>query len=101
MTASKSFITDFYGLAKEKGLDADDLLRNAGIDKALIDSSNSRAPSEKLASVVVNIWDQLGDEAMGLSGSPIPSGAFHMMGKLAVGELTLRKALAAGIKFYV
>lgn len=100
MTAANSFVTDFYYLAKEKGLDAESLIRDAGIDPGVIDSPEARVATEKLAALQVGIFDQLGDESMGLSDSPIPRGAFYMMGKVAVGELTLRDALHTGAKFY-
>lgn len=100
MTAANSFVTDFYYLAKEKGLDAESLIRDAGIDPGVIDSPEARVATEKLAALQVGVFDQLGDEAMGLSDSPIPRGAFYMLGKIAVGELTLRDALLNGAEFY-
>lgn len=100
MTAANSFVTEFYYLAREKGLDADQLLREAGIASNDIDSPGTRVANRKLARLQVGVFDKLDDEAMGLSDSPIPRGAFYMMGKLAVGELTLRDALAVGARFY-
>ena len=100
MTAASSFVTDFYYLAREKGLDAEQLIRDAGIDPSVIGAPEIRVATEKLAALQVSVFDQLGDEAMGLSDSPIPRGAFYMMGKIAVGELTLRDALLNGARFY-
>jgi len=100
MTAANSIVSEFYYLAQEKGLDADQLIRDAGITPDVIDSPGTRVASRKLAALQVSVFDQLGDEAMGLSDSPIPRGAFYMMGKLAVGELTLRDALLGGARFY-
>jgi AraC-like DNA-binding protein len=100
MSAANCFVTDFYYLAAAKGLNADQLLRDAGVDRADIDSPETRIVSEKLASMVEGVLDQLQDESMNLSDSPIPRGAFYLMGKLAVGELTLRRALLVGADFY-
>ncbi len=100
MSAANSFVTDFYYLAGEKGLDAEQMLRDAGIDREIIDSPETRVASEKLAVMVTSVWDQLEDESMGLSEYPIPRGAFYMLGKIAVGELTLRQALLNGFRLY-
>ncbi|MCJ9427790.1 AraC family transcriptional regulator [Kordiimonas marina] len=100
MTASNNFLTDLYYLAREKGLDADGILALAGVEKDVVDAPSARVETGKLALVVRSIWDGLQDEAMGLSESQIPRGAFFMMGKAAIAEPTLRKALLTGIRFY-
>lgn len=100
MTAANYYISKFYHLAAKCGLDADALLEEAGIELDIIDVSGRRVDAEKLADVLVGIWDALGDEAMALSDTPIPRGSFYMMGKLTVHEPDLRKALDQFIRFY-
>ena len=100
MTAANSYISSFYHLANRCELDADALLERAGIDRDVIDSPGQRVDADKLASVLVGIWDELGDEAMSLSASPVPRGSFYMMGKLTVHEPNLRKAVEQIIRFY-
>jgi AraC-like DNA-binding protein len=99
-TASNYYISKFYHHALRCGLDADGLLGQAGIDVDIIDVPGKRIEPEKLAMVVVGIWDALQDEAMCLSASRIPRGSFYMMGKLTVHEPNLRKALEQLIRFY-
>jgi len=99
-TASNYYISQFYHHAVKCGLDGDDLLHQAGIDPDIVDMPGMRVDAEKLAAVIVGIWDELGDEAMRLSESNIPRGSFYMMGKLTVHEPTLRKALQQLIRFY-
>lgn len=100
MTAANYYISRFYHLAVRCGLDADALIAEVGIDKKVIDVPGRRVDAEKLAAVLVAIWDALNDEAMSLSESPIPRGSFYMMGKLTLHEPTLRKALKQFIRFY-
>lgn len=100
MSASAKFVRDFCELANAKGLDSDAMLENAGIDRQLILKSDARVASEQLASLVVDLWDLLDDEGMGLSGEPIPRGTFRLMGKLAVGEINLRDALNTAIELH-
>ena len=100
MTAANYYISKFYHLAARCGLDADALLREAEVDPNIIDVPGRRVDAEKLATVLVGLWDALQDEAMALSDSPIPRGSFYMMGKLTIHEPNLRKALEQFIRFY-
>ncbi len=100
MTAANYYISKFYHLAAGCGLDANALLREAGIDKSIIDVPGQRVDAEKLAVVLVGMWDALADEAMSLSPSAVPRGSFYMMGKLTVHEPNLKKALDQFIRFY-
>ncbi len=100
MSAANAFVSQLYHLAVEKGLDGDKLLAAANLSPADIDAPDVRVETEKLAIIVESIWDHLQDESMGLSASPIPRGAFYLMGKLAILEPNLGKALREGIRFY-
>ena len=100
MTASNNYLSDLYHLAEDKGLDALDMLRRAGIDRRMIDAPGKRVETDKLAFIVQTIISNLQDEAMGLSDDRIPQGSFYMMGKVAIGEPTLRKALLMSIRLY-
>jgi len=99
-TASNYYLSRFYHYAVKCGLDADALLKQAGIDLDIIDVPGRRVDAEKLAIVIVGIWDALQDEGMYFSGSRIPRGSFYMMGKLTIHEPNLRKALDQLIRFY-
>lgn len=99
MSAANNFVSDLYAIAKEKGLDALALLRDADISEEVIGAIDVRVERQALAKFQVNIWNALDDEAMGLSGFPIRRGTFQMLGKLAVSESTLRDALLMGANF--
>lgn len=96
MSAANNFVSDLYAIAQEQQLDATALLRDAGISEEVIGDADIRVERKALAKFQVNIWDALDDEAMGLSDYPIRRGTFHMLGKLAVGERTLRDAIVVG-----
>lgn len=100
MSAASSFVADFCALAQTKGLDVEGLLARAGIAPAVILNPGGRVPNEYLAELAVSVWDELGDEGMGLTPRPIPRGAFHMMGCIAIGEATQRAALEQACRFY-
>lgn len=100
MSAANNFLTQLYHIAVEQGLDADAILSRAELDRNMIDSPGQRIDTRKLAVVVESIWDQLQDESLGQSDFPIPRGAFFMMGKVAIHEPDLRKALLVGMRFY-
>mgnify|MGYP000651318666 CR=1 FL=1 len=99
-TSCNHYVSALYRLATQKNLDAHRLLRNAGIAPELIDASRARVLTDKIATLVRQLWSELQDENMGLSLHPTKPGSFHMMGKLAVHAPTLEKALGRGVQFY-
>lgn len=100
MSAANNFVSQIFHLAERKGLDGDALLALANIDRAMLDQPERRISSQSLAILVQSLWDHLQDESMGLAAHPIPRGSFYMMGKLAINEPNLGKALAQGARFY-
>ena len=99
-TASNFYISRFYHLAVNCGLEADRLLAAAGILRQQIDRPEIRIEVEKLADLIIAICDELQDESMSLSIHPVPRGSFYMMGKLTVHEPNLAKALAQMQRFF-
>ena len=101
LTTPNHYIGRLYHLALAKGLDADALFKQADLSPSVIDDDTDvEVEIEKLAGIVEGIWDLLQDEAMGLAASPLPSGAFFMMGRATVHEATLGKALQIACRFY-
>lgn len=98
--AANYYISRFYHLANRCELDGDALLRRAAIDPEIVDSPGQRVEADKLAAVLVDIWDALQDEAMKLAAYPVPRGSFYMMGKLTIHEASLHKALEQIVRFY-
>ncbi|AEF53779.1 AraC family transcriptional regulator [Marinomonas posidonica] len=102
LTTPNHYIGRLYRLALEKGLDADSLFKHADLDPSVIEDPcvEIEIEIEKLAGIVEGIWDLLQDEAMGLASSPLPVGAFYMMGRVTVHEATLGKVLQLACRFY-
>jgi AraC-like DNA-binding protein len=99
-TAANRYISQYYHLAKKNGLDPDALLAQAGLSLDIVDNPSERVDVEKLAAVLMSIWDILGDETAACSKEPIPRGAFLMMGRVTVQEQNLDKALVQAKHFY-
>ncbi|BFM49395.1 AraC family transcriptional regulator [Marinomonas sp. THO17] len=100
LTTPNHYIGRLYHLARAKGLDADALFKQADLSPSVIDDLHAEIEVEKLAGIVEGIWNLLQDEAMGLARSPLPAGAFFMMGRATVHEATLGKALQLACRFY-
>ena len=99
-TASNFYISKYYHLAVNCGLDADALLEKVGLTLDIIDVPGQRVDAEKLGAFLVSIGNFLQDESMSLSKSPIPLGSFYMMGKLTIHEPNLYKSLEQIMRFY-
>ncbi|WOX07024.1 AraC family transcriptional regulator [Microbulbifer pacificus] len=92
-TASNYYITQFYHLIERCGLDANKIFQRIGLSPEIVDSPGIRVDSGLLAKVVRELWRQLQDESMSLSPSVIPPGSFYLLGKMAIHEPNLEKAL--------
>lgn len=99
-TASNHYISEYFHIAEQRGLDAAALLQQCGIDRQIIDAPQCRVESDKLARFLVGLWDAFEDESATLSDSPIPRGSFYMMGKLTLHEANLGKVFAQIQRFY-
>jgi len=99
-SAANYYFTGLYELALSQGVDVDLLLHGVGLSKLLLNQSDKRIPTEKLAEFQKSIWDWMNDESMGVNSQPIHSGTYYMMGKLTVQQPSLRKALELGARFY-
>lgn len=97
--ASNSYIRQFYHLLCSRGMDAEGVLRQIGINPSVVDRPGERIDTDQLARLVLAVWDLTGDEAMTLSSSPLPRGSFYLMGKLAIHEPNLRRAVLQGSRF--
>ncbi|MEH6824486.1 MAG: AraC family transcriptional regulator [Motiliproteus sp.] len=99
-TSANHYASVLCALAQDKGLDADRLLATAGISKDVLQHPRARVLTDKISSMVQQIWDELQDENMGLTLQPCRPGAFHMLGKLMVHAPSLGRAIGRGIQFY-
>lgn len=99
-SASHHYLAALHEAATKQGLDADQLLTQSGIDKSLLNRSGCRVPTERLADFQLQIWREMNDESMGVLSNPLHVGTYYMLGKLAVSELTLHKAIKIGMRLY-
>lgn len=99
LTAANYYVSHFYQLAVDNGLDADAMLDRCGIPGALVTSPEQRVPADKLAGIVRFLWDELNDESMGLSAGGIPRGSIELMAKLGLIETSLGAALTEACRF--
>lgn len=99
-TASNVYLSRLHQLAVHRGLQTDQMLALCGLSQADLDLPNHRIKTGSLAQFLQLIWDGTQDESMGLCDTLVPRGAFYMMGKLAIHEATLGRALKIGSRFY-
>ncbi|MDN3222060.1 AraC family transcriptional regulator [Pseudomonas nunensis] len=99
-TASNHFVSVLLNQVAAKGLDTDSLLRETGIPEELLHSPQARIAVEKLARVVQKTWEALQDEYLGFTLTPCKIGTLYLMGKLALHEPNLEKALRIATRFY-
>lgn len=99
-TAANHYLSSYFHLANQHGFDAEQMLRASGLGMEIVDAPSQRVDAEKLAFFLLSMWECMQDESTGLSASPIPRGAFYMMGKLTIHEANLRKAIHQASRLY-
>lgn len=99
-TTSNLFVVRYFELAIKNGIDAQSLLDEINLARGEFADITQRVDIQKLADMMLVIWDRLGDETMGLASEPIPRGTWWMACKLAVHEPNLKAALKAAIRMY-
>ncbi|KUJ84031.1 AraC family transcriptional regulator [Microbulbifer sp. ZGT114] len=85
--------------ADAAGLDSGQLLRDAGIDPAVLDQPDARLGREQVARLLRLEWDLLSDESGGFLARPWLPGTFAMMGHACVSCPNLRRALLRSSRF--
>ncbi|SHF85604.1 AraC-type DNA-binding protein [Microbulbifer donghaiensis] len=85
--------------AEAAGVDCHQLLRDSGIDPALLDEPDSRISREQMASLLRREWDLLHDEAGGYLTRPWKPGTFAMMCHACISCPNLRRALLRSGRF--
>ena len=86
--------------ANKRDLDAEALLRRAGINLGLLDSKLARVTQSQYAKLIVLIARKLRDEFMGLSSHPVPMGTFSACCRMLVNNGNLQEALRQGLRYY-
>lgn len=86
--------------AESRGLQAETLLRAAGIDPRELQNPLWRGSDTAMATLVRHIWLALDDEFMGYTQRPVKPGAFALMAELAHGADSVLQALEKATHFY-
>lgn len=99
-TTTNHYVSALIDQAERKGIDADKLLTDAGIEREIICEQGARVKTKNLAHLVQLMWHTMQDENLGLSRFPCKPGTFYMMGRLTVHQPDLGRALMLGFRFY-
>jgi len=65
--------------AQRRGIDVDEILRQAGVSPLLLAEGRSRVTEEQLTRVVQELWRHTDDEMFGLGAYPLPRGSFRLL----------------------
>jgi AraC-like DNA-binding protein len=86
--------------ARQRGLDCTAVLRQSGIQPALLDEPRARIDPEQFADLIRLLWEALDDEYMGFGSVRSKPGTFAMMCHAIIHCRSLEKALYRGALFY-
>ena len=94
------YITSALGGAARKGINTEQLLREAKIDQSKLKDPNSRFKVEQVAILYDGIAKHLNDEFMGFTEQPIKVGTFELMTEWVSSAHNLRELYEKAIRFY-
>ncbi|WP_447592569.1 AraC family transcriptional regulator [Aquipseudomonas campi] len=99
-TIASHFVRAALRGAERRGQDYSALLRELGIQPALLDEPRARLAPEQFTRLLQGLWLLLGDEYMGFGKRRSKPGTFAMMCHAIIHCRTLEKALVRGMLFY-
>lgn len=99
-TIASHFVRAALRGAQRHGLPCDGILREAGIQPAILSEGRARIAPEQFARLIQRLWETLDDEYLGFGKQPSKRGTFAMMGHAIIHCRTLEKALGRGALFY-
>ncbi|MDB4969962.1 MAG: AraC family transcriptional regulator [Myxococcales bacterium] len=93
-------IPPLLALARERGLDEDELLRKAGVARALLDDPHAAVPVEQVHALVQALLDRTGDPALGLdAGRHYHPATFGLLGAVAAVTPTVREVIRLFVQY--
>lgn len=98
-TISIGFVHEALVAVRERGLDAETLLREAGISPVLLDAPQARVSPERYGALWLLISEELDDEFFGLDSRPMKSGSFTLLCHAVIHSDTLETALRRALRF--
>ena len=99
-TIASHFVRAALRGADRHGLACDPILRQAGIQSAVLVEPRARIAPEQFALLMQLLWEALDDEYLGFGRQPSKRGTFAMMGHAIIHCRSLEKALSRGAMFY-
>ena len=99
-TIASHFVRAALRGAERQGQDCSPLLRQAGIQPALLEEPRARIAPEQFARLLQLLWESLDDEYLGFGRLRSKRGTFAMMCHAIIHCRTLDKALGRGALFY-
>lgn len=98
-TISISFVDEALVCIRERGLDADRLLRQAGISPELLASPQTRVSSTHYGQLWHGIAQTLDDEFFGMDSHRMKAGSFTLLCHSLIHSDTLERALRRAMRF--
>ena len=99
-TIASHFVRAALRGAEAQGHDCTPLLRQLGIQPAVLDEPRARVAPEQFARLVQLLWETLDDEYLGFGRQRSKRGTFAMMCHAIIHCHSLEKALSRGALFY-
>jgi AraC-like DNA-binding protein len=99
-TISSHYFRECIQGAKRRGVDTGRLLREAGVDAAILADPAARGDTVAMARLVRGICHALQDEFMGFTAQPAKPGLFGLMTRVVQSCESLGEALESGAHFY-
>lgn len=99
-TISSHYFRECIQGARRRGIDTDCLLREAGVDAAILADPAARGDTVAMARLVRGICHALQDEFMGFTAQPARPGLFGLMTRVAQSCESLEEVLESGAHFY-
>lgn len=99
-TISIAFVLEALAGVRERGLDADGLLQQAGISPELLDAPQARVSSVHYATLWHLIAEALDDEFFGMDSHPMKAGSFTLLCHSVIHCDTLERALRRALRFF-
>lgn len=93
-TLSSHFVCGLLDGAARRGVDAVAIAARMGWDHEALQAPGARVLAADFSALVRLLWDECGDELIGLTASPCPRGAFALACEVAIHQETLGRSLA-------
>lgn len=93
ISVSMAFVRAMLVGVQARGLHADALLLEAGIDASLLHEPGARVTGEQYVALFRLLVDSLDDEGLGFFSRPLPRGSFALFVRSALGAPNLERAM--------